>query len=322
MNFRGIVIAALALGACGTPLLGGECAPGYAENEGACVALSDGSGASSGSASASSGSGGSPCSDGLVVCDGACVDLATDAAHCGDCATACAGPACVAGACQLSGDLPGQAILIGMDFSTVTPSDPMAKLLGNAVFTATHTPVRILDYRELSEWNAASVTNTVDLIADEAVARGRTLQTAVAKGGAEVPALLASHDYDVFVVHDLDAAPAGAPAALGEGWASPLEKFASGGGVVVIIGTAGGAGEMPAFLASSGLFLTTSVASAAGKLLSVTSDDAIGAGLGASLPALPGASAFLLGSGGPTAASVVSTTDLASVVLHRVWPLP
>ncbi len=46
------------------------------------------------------------CADGLVVCDGACVDVQTNAAHCGECGNACSAAhgsaACVAGVCTVS----------------------------------------------------------------------------------------------------------------------------------------------------------------------------------------------------------------------------
>lgn len=329
MKIRAMILAVLGLGACGTPLVGGECAPGYEANAGACVPAHDpsttGSSASSASvsasASSSSGSGGSACPDGLPSCDAACVDLATSADHCGDCATACAaGTTCVAGICEPPGPVvTGQAVLIGMSFEAVAPGDPMAMLLGNAVFASKHSPVRILDYRELAQWNATTVTNTVDLIADEAVARGRQVQTVVAPSGAMVPALLSSHAYDVLFVHDLDAAPAGALAQLGESWAGSLDEFTSTGGVVVVVATTGGTGEMPDFIAGTGLFLTMSAESAAGQNLSVMSGDALSAGLGASLTAAPGAASFSLGGAIPMVDAVVATPALAPVVLHRVW---
>jgi hypothetical protein len=43
--------------------------------------------------------GGSTCAAGLTACDGTCVDLETDAAHCGDCDAACEIGPCQAGAC-------------------------------------------------------------------------------------------------------------------------------------------------------------------------------------------------------------------------------
>lgn len=47
------------------------------------------------------GGGGPACGAGLTECDGRCVDLQTDPAHCGDCDEACnPGRACSAGACQ------------------------------------------------------------------------------------------------------------------------------------------------------------------------------------------------------------------------------
>ncbi len=48
--------------------------------------------------------GSSSCSGGLTACDGACVDLASDPAHCGDCAEDCGpGGTCDAGNCACAG---------------------------------------------------------------------------------------------------------------------------------------------------------------------------------------------------------------------------
>src|SRR5262249_28234463 len=47
------------------------------------------------------GSGSTMCPTGQVLCQGACVNLATDAGNCGTCASACAaGQVCQSGACQ------------------------------------------------------------------------------------------------------------------------------------------------------------------------------------------------------------------------------
>jgi hypothetical protein len=45
-----------------------------------------------------------PCGSGRSSCDGTCVDLQSDAKHCGSCSKACAGSEiCVAGACTCDG---------------------------------------------------------------------------------------------------------------------------------------------------------------------------------------------------------------------------
>ena len=78
-------------------------------------------------------------------------------------------------------------MVIGLDFTDVAPADPAAQILGNAVFLASRTPVRILDYRELTTWNSSTISNTVDLIADEAIARGRDVTTTVVPQSTSVP---------------------------------------------------------------------------------------------------------------------------------------
>ena len=310
-------LSAFALAGCGTPIVGERCADGYHPADGACILWPKGQGGytTGGGGSASSGPG---CAPGLAACGDVCADLSSDPANCGACGTSCAGGACTAGVCP-PGPL-GDAVVIGLDFSEAVPGDPSAHILGNAVFIAAHDPVRILDYRELTAWNATSVTNTVDLIADEAIARARPVVTEVAPHWAAVPTLLDSGGFDVLFVHSLDSAPHGQLAAVGAAWSASMGAFTKKGGVVVILATPGGVGEMADFLSASSCLDVSSVEDASTSALAVPGiSDPIGAGLPPTLLPINGASSFITSDAQSPSLSFVVTTKTAPVVIHRTW---
>jgi hypothetical protein len=314
-----IALAAAAAG-CGAPLVGGTCADGYEVQGEQCVAAHPDVSSSAG------GTGGSSpaCAPGRTVCAGTCVDVTRDPHNCGTCGNACVMEACIVGACTAGAvekGAVGAALILGLDFTEAVPGDASARLLDNAVYLAAHDPVRILDYRELTTWNASTVTNTVDLIADGATKRGRGVETTVAAQWAEVPSLLTSGAYDVLFVHDLDAAQPGQLAVLGAAWSASLLSFLQSGGVAVFIATDGGVNEMGDFLSSSAILHVSMVESAATERLFVQGTaDALAAGLAPSLGLLPGSASFVAADPpGPSLAYVVVTSGKAPVVLHRAW---
>jgi hypothetical protein len=155
---------------------------------------------------------------------------------------------------------PGHGVFLGMDFAAITPLSREAHLLGNAVFMASHKPVRILDYRELTEWNASSVTNVVDLISSEALVRHRTVQTTVAENAEDVPTELQLANVDVLFVHDQVNAPAGKLAEIGAKWEPAVSAFLKRSGIVIVLATAQGTNEMGELLTASGLLTIKSLA--------------------------------------------------------------
>lgn len=155
---------------------------------------------------------------------------------------------------------PGHGVFLGMDFAAITPLSREAHLLGNAVFMASHKPVRILDYRELTEWNASSVTNVVDLVSSEALVRHRTVQTTVAENAEDVPTELQLANVDVLFVHDQVNAPAGKLAEIGAAWEPAVSAFLKRSGIVIVLATSQGTNEMGDFLTASGLLSIKSLA--------------------------------------------------------------
>jgi hypothetical protein len=311
-------LVALAGSGCATPLVGEACAPGYHVSGGDCVPDARG-----GTPTESTGAGGSAaCGPGLADCGG-CVDLGTDAANCGACGNACVGAPCIAGACAPGVVAPGavgHAVVLGFDLGAVAPGDPPAELLGNAVFLASHHPVRILDYRELTTWNSSAVTNTVDLIADEAVAKGRTVTTTVAPDWSSIPTMLASGDYDVLFVHSLDHAPSTELATIGAAWAPAIPSFVLHGGVVVVLATSGAGAPMGDLLTSSTLLPTSAVVDASASPLAVPGTaDALGLGLSPTLAPIVGAASLVTSATPSPSLAFVVTAGGAPVAVHRTW---
>jgi hypothetical protein len=207
-----------------------------------------------------------------------------------------------------------------MDFSGIEPGADEARLLGNAVFRLDADPVKILDYRAFAEWNASSVTNVVDLIAAEAVARHRRVHTTVARDADEVEEALASGGFDLFFVHDLPAAPAGALALLGASWAAPIAEFTGGCHDVVALATAQGSGEMGELLRASGVLAVTSVAPTSAADVVVTQEDPLLSGVGQGFSGEEAWGALSLDrSAGQTITVVLGTRAGVPVAVHRYW---
>ena len=197
-----------------------------------------------------------------------------DPQNCGACGVACDdGASCSEGVCggAVAGNGGGHAVVVGMNFAHVELGDPEAVVLGNAVFLAQHDPVRVLEY--VGDASDEGSVGTVDeLVFDQSVVRGRTVETFVAKTAVEVPADLASEGFDVLLVHDQDRATAKELAALGASWAPSLDAFATGGGVVVVLATSEGHNAMPRFIQASNLLPVTKAKDVTGQMLAMLGD--------------------------------------------------
>lgn len=298
-------------------LVGGECLPGFAVQGTACVPIADGSastgsdassaqGGSSGSSdggagagssgtasggagaagSASGGSGtmsggpagtggqGGGCVPPLVSCPPDCVDLQTDYLNCGACGNYCPTEVCVDGEC--TGSPVGHLIVVGMDFTAV--NTPMSDILGNAVFLPPDDPVRILDYREHAEPNAASQVEL--LVGLEAIARGRTFGVQIEPNGAALGGTLSSGVFDVLLVHHQANAPAAAMSGLGLSASAAINDFASGGGTIVVLASNQGTSSMSSFLSNSGILAATGFGTITGsQVKNAVPNDVIGIGV-------------------------------------------
>ena len=186
------------------------------------------------------------CDPPLIECQGQCVDpnsFNSDPDNCGSCGNQCPSDICQDGKCV--GARFGNIALLCMDFNSATKVSSPTTLLGNAVFMPQTNPVKVLAYTRGASAAAVNRVNTV--IGWAADLRGnKTADITEAKTVDAVTANLNIMDYQVLLIHDLDQAKSGDPAAAATTWesASVLSSFAKAGGVIVVLDGGDGTGEM------------------------------------------------------------------------------
>lgn len=214
------------------------------------------------------------CDDPLKACAGQCVDFNIDPLNCGSCGNVCESGICQGGMCV--GAQSGHVIAACMDYQTAAPGTPQTTLLRNAVFLSDAATVRILAYTEYAPPSArAKVDQAIGFASTNPVVRPFKI-TALDKFSNATAALSISK-YEVFLVYDQTAAPAGQMATVGAAWHanSVLDSFASAGGVIVVL--SGGNSEMDQFLSASQLLDVSAQTVVTGsKLYNRGGGDAIG----------------------------------------------
>jgi hypothetical protein len=259
-----LVFAVLAAAGCNFRLVGGVCAEGFVERDGACYAEDDvadggaGEGAAGAGGSDDGGSneggfgaqagggesptGGSPAGGGgqggggpdcepLAACGNECVDLDSDPLNCGSCGHICQTALCGGGQCQ--GASAGHVAAIGIDYGAVNPGSSAARLLGNAVFLHAHEPVRVSLYAQ--DASVEVRTKVSAIVNAEAAARGRSALIVNAMDPAPLGDAAAALDTDVVVVLPQPFAEIGEMADIANAWAQPFQDFIGSGGVLVVL---------------------------------------------------------------------------------------
>ena len=309
-DLAGSVSASSGAGGSGGQGDGGAGSGGKSSSSTSSGTANGGAGGSTGSTTASSGTGENGgnggagggtttastgtalmCFPPLANCDGLCTDLSRDAAHCGACDISCSTSGCIDGVCGGPvGDTPkGATIVLGMNFGEVELGGAEAVLLGNAVFSAPHEPLRLLDYQRYVAPGSPAFTSVGELVFDEAIIRDRTLEAFENPSTAEVAIALESPDFDVLLVRDQDAAPAGILAGVGSILRQPILDFTARGGVVVVLASTSGVDDMGAFLTSGFGFSSPTLQDASGQTLTRVGQ---GIGLARGLPATFSAGAW------------------------------
>jgi hypothetical protein len=180
----------------------------------------------------------------LIECQGQCIDpnsFNSDPDNCGRCGNQCPSDICQDGKCV--GARYGNIALFCTDLNSATQSSSFTTLLGNAVFLPPKNPVKVLAY---TRGASAAAVNRVNTVIGWAGAGNRTADITEAKTVAAVTANLNITDYQVLLIHDLDQAKSGEPAAAATTWesGSVLSSFAKAGGVIIVLDGGDGLGEM------------------------------------------------------------------------------
>jgi len=202
----------------------------------------------------------------------------------------------------------GHLVVIGHDYRNARRD--MNRLVGNSVFLAPGSPVRVLVYEGSSRRSSLTgIDRAVDQVAG---ATGRTWTRSVASLG-EVPLMLA--DSDVFVIPSQQDAPDAELIKAGEQWARALLSFLTRGGVVVLMdgGSMTNAGTWQ-ILDTAGLFSATGVVDVSLSTLSVDArTDGVALGMPATYRGERSTVRFLTSEG-----TVVVSHPEGPVVIHRL----
>ena len=185
------------------------------------------------------------CDPPLIECQGQCVDpdsFKSDPDNCGRCGHQCPSDICQDSMCV--GARFGHVALLCMDYGSAAQDSSSTTLLGNAIFVPTANPVRVMAYTRGA--TAAAVNRVNTLINGAGKARNRNAEITEAKTVDAVTSSLNINDFQVLLIHDLDQAKPGDPAAAATTWASAsvLSSFSRAGGVIIVLDGSDGTGEM------------------------------------------------------------------------------
>jgi hypothetical protein len=168
------------------------------------------------------------CTAPLQLCDGRCVDLQSDVNNCGRCGHVCRSGICEDGVC--ADLLTGHLVLVGHDYSGGRGSGTAMRLLGNAVFLATGSPVRTLVYEgSASGASVDGVAAAIDYVVERDGRSWAPISVAADDLGAEL------RQADALLVHAQVGSSDDALTELGQRIGLAMSQFLLRGGVIVVI---------------------------------------------------------------------------------------
>lgn len=268
---RAALMIALALAGCFDSIVDNPCAPGYELQRGACVTRLDDEGPDAGTREdakteplADAGVPDAPkdgttvdgttldatppdafvCAAPTIECEGVCIDVASNADHCGTCGRVCPSGICEAGHCV--GELSGHIVVIGHDYQDHHAA--MRRVLGNAIALGAQYDVGVARFRGSS--TAVSSAGTSGAIGQAMVQLGRPwhpITISATPPGDSLPGV------DVLVI-EAQVGDADAASVAGTAWATSIDLFLQRGGVVVVL--EGAAGVSYRFAAGANLVVS------------------------------------------------------------------
>jgi stigma-specific protein Stig1 len=189
------------------------------------------------------------CGSGLTACDERCVDLTNNAGHCGECDNRCASSICRNSQCV--GAVANHVVLMCTDLHSGRRDSPQTLMLTNSVLLSNANPLRVLGYTRYTPFDTVRGVQRALNWAD--LATSRTIEVSESDSETDVRDLLNRDNFDVFIVYDQPDAPAGALAAAGTTLRDALFDFNAAGGVVIVLASAEGTGEMHQLITEAGL---------------------------------------------------------------------
>jgi hypothetical protein len=214
------------------------------------------------------------CGAGLTECSERCVNLSNNPDHCGVCDNRCASAICRSSQCV--GGIANHVVLMCTDLQDGRRDSPQTTMLTNAVLLANANPLRVLGYARYTPYSVVRGVQRTLNWADDATSR--TIELTESSSETDVLDVLSRDNFDVLMVYDQPDAPAGALANIGSAWRDALVDFNAAGGVVIVLASANGRGEMHRLITEAGLLAVTGLNDVTGgDVFNRAPSDAVGA---------------------------------------------
>lgn len=338
---------------CHGALVGGECLPGFEEQDGRCVvaasggaggASAGGNGGAGGSTSTSTpittststssptstssaspdatststgepstGTGGIVCGA-LTACASECIDVTSNPDHCGACNRYCPSGICVDGACE--GAPGGHGVFVGFDYGHGQSLMPRV-ILKNALSLSGRDPLRVLDVCSADAGQVCDTTRAfVTQLANEA-GKSIVLTPRSLIGVGNEPAAL--NGMDVLIVHHVMR-----DEVIHVDGILPLEdtlqSFASSGRTVILMGSETYTDGIAELMVRSRFLPSSGHTMAHGNASVVDFFDALASSVVSPFLQAGDAVSLDIDTSEDPFVRVVATNDAGAVVVHRVFP--